>query len=42
MYNYGTQKFPLIFENYFQQNKDVHELNTCQASDHSADFRYEG
>ena len=33
MYNYVTQELPHIFENYFQQNKDVHELNTHQWND---------
>ena len=36
MYNYVTKKLPHIFENYFQRNKDVHDLNACQADD-SAD-----
>ena len=38
MYNYVTQKLPHIFENYFQQNKDVHELNTRQANDFHVPF----
>ena len=38
MYNYVTQKLPQIFENYFQQNKDVHELNTRQADDFHLPF----
>ena len=37
MYNYVTQKLPHIFENYFQQNKDVHELKT-QANDFHVPF----
>ena len=32
MNNYVTQKLPHIFENYFEHNKDVHELNTSQAN----------
>ena len=38
MYNYVTQKLPQIFENYFQQNKDVHERNTRQADDFHVPF----
>ena len=38
MYNYVTQKLPDIFENYFQQNKDAHELNTRQAKDFYVPF----
>ena len=38
MYNYVTQKLPRIFENYFQQNKDVHELNTRQANNFHVPF----
>ena len=38
MYNYVTQKLPHIFQNYFQQNKDVHELNTRQANDFHVPF----
>ena len=38
VYNYVTQKLPHIFENYFQQNKDVHELNTRQANDFHVPF----
>ena len=38
MYNYVTQKLPHIFENYFQQNKDFHELNTRQANDFHVPF----
>ena len=33
-----TQKLPHIFEIYFQQNKDVHELNTRQANDFYVPF----
>ena len=38
MYNYVTQKLPRIFENYFQQNKDVLELNTRQANNFHVPF----
>ena len=44
MYSYVTHKLPQIFENYFQRNRDVHDLNTRQANDfmnHSADSKYE-
>ena len=41
MYNYVTQKLPQIFENYFQRNGDVSDLNTNDFTYHSADFRYE-
>ena len=44
MYNYMTQKLPKFFENYFQRNRDVHDLNTRQANDfmyHSADLKHE-
>ena len=33
-----TQKLPHIFKKYFQQNKDVHELNTRQANDFHVPF----
>ena len=38
MHNYMTQKLRHISENYFQQNKDVHELNTRQANDFHVPF----
>ena len=38
IYNYVTQTLPHIFENYFQQNKDVHEINTRQANDFHVTF----
>ena len=38
MNNYVTQKLPHIFANYFQQNKNVHELNTRQANDFHVSF----
>ena len=38
MYNYVIQKLPRIFENYFQQNKDVHELNTRHANNFHVPF----
>ena len=38
MYNYATQKLPQIFENDFQLNRDVRELNSSQANDFHAPF----
>ena len=38
MNNCVTQKLLHIFESYFQQNKDVHELNTRQANDFHVPF----
>ena len=38
MYNYVTQKLTQIFENYFQRNRDIHDLNTRQANDFYVPF----
>ena len=38
MYNYVTRKLTHIFENYFRQNKDVHELKNHQANDFPVPF----
>ena len=38
MYNYVNQNLPVIFENYFQTNRIIHDVNTRQADDFHVPF----